>query len=158
VDGNVVRTRVGDVYVAEALKKSNFPFGGEPSGTFIFPKQTFCPDGVYAAALLAKFVSDRRLSELVDSLPSYPSSRESFLFHVQERDIVRGKIAAEMNQVKCIKLITVDGFRAEFEDGWFLIRLSGTEPKIRVTAEARSKDEVDRLMNIARTIVKRCLK
>jgi phosphoglucosamine mutase len=158
VDGNVVRTKVGDVYVAEALKKHNFPFGGEPSGTFIFPRETYCPDGVYAAALLCKFVTERRLSELVDSLPSFPSSRESFMFNSQERDIVRGKIAAEMNLVKCLKLITVDGFRAEFEDGWFLIRLSGTEPKVRVAAEARSKDEVDRLMNMARALVKRCLK
>ncbi|OPY34163.1 MAG: Phosphoglucosamine mutase [Methanomassiliicoccales archaeon PtaU1.Bin124] len=158
VDGNVVRTRVGDVYVAEALKKHNFPFGGEPSGTFIFPRETYCPDGVYAAALLCKFVSENHLSNLVDSLPSFPSTRESFMFNAQERDIVRGKIAAEMNLVKCQKLITVDGFRAEFEDGWFLIRLSGTEPKVRVTVEARSKDEVDRLMNIARSIVKRCLK
>jgi phosphoglucosamine mutase len=158
VDGNVVRTKVGDVYVSAALKKTNFPFGGEPSGTFIFPRQTYCPDGVYAAALLAKFVSERRLSELIDSLPSYPSSRESFIFQPQERDIVRGKIAAEMNHVKCLKLITVDGFRAEFEDGWFLVRLSGTEPKVRVAVEARNKDEVDRLMNLARTIVKRCLK
>jgi phosphoglucosamine mutase len=63
-----------------------------------------------------------------------------------------------MNHVKCLKLITVDGFRAEFEDGWFLVRLSGTEPKVRVAVEARNKDEVDRLMNLARTIVKRCLK
>lgn len=158
VDGNVVRTKVGDVYVAEALKKHNFPFGGEPSGTFIFPRETYCPDGVYAAALLCKFVSERRLSDLVDSLPSFPSARESFIFNAQERDIVRGKIAAEMNLVKCHRLITVDGFRAEYEDGWFLVRLSGTEPKVRITAEARGKDEVDRLMNLARALVKRCLK
>ncbi|HSV41878.1 MAG TPA: hypothetical protein VLH13_00535, partial [Methanomassiliicoccales archaeon] len=140
------------------LKKHNFPFGGEPSGTFIFPRETYCPDGVYAGALLCKFVSDHRLSQMIDALPSYPSMRESFLFQAQERDIVRGKIAAEMNLVKCQRLITVDGFRAEFDDGWFLVRLSGTEPKVRVTAEARHKDEVDRLLNIARNIVKRCLK
>ncbi|QLH74701.1 MAG: phosphoglucosamine mutase [Methanomassiliicoccales archaeon] len=158
VDGNVVRTKVGDVYVAEALKKFDFPFGGEPSGTFIFPRESFCPDGVYAAALLAKFVSERRLSQMIDALPSYPTARESFLFQATERDILRGKIAAEMNMVKCNKLITVDGFRAEFDDGWFLVRLSGTEPKIRITAEARTKDEVDRLMNMARSLVKRCLK
>ncbi|MCE5295818.1 MAG: phosphoglucosamine mutase [Euryarchaeota archaeon] len=158
VDGNVVRTKVGDVYVAEALKKFNFPFGGEPSGTFIFPRESYCPDGVYAAALLAKFVSERSLSQMIDSLPSYNSARESFLFQAQERDILRGKIAAEMNNVKCNKLIVVDGFRAEFDDGWFLVRLSGTEPKVRITAEARNRDELDRLMNGARSLVKRCLK
>ncbi|MFA5313118.1 MAG: hypothetical protein WC375_07385, partial [Methanomassiliicoccales archaeon] len=79
-------------------------------------------------------------------------------FQTQERDILRGKIAAEMNNVKCNKLIVVDGFRAEFDDGWFLVRLSGTEPKVRITAEARNRDELDRLMNGARSLVKRCLK
>jgi phosphoglucosamine mutase len=158
VEGNVVRTKVGDVYVAEALKKSAFPFGGEPSGTFIFPRQTYCPDGVYAAALLAKCVAENRLSELVDALPSYPSARESFMFQSQERDIVRGKIGGEMANLKCVRLITVDGWRAEYQDGWFLVRLSGTEPKVRVNAEARNREELDRLMNLGRGIVKRCLK
>jgi phosphoglucosamine mutase len=158
VDGNVVRTKVGDVYVSEALKKSNFPFGGEPSGTFIFPRESYCPDGVYAAAFLAKCVAENRLSELVDSLPSYPSARESFIFQSQERDIVRGKLGGEMANLKCNRLITVDGWRAEYHDGWFLVRLSGTEPKVRVNAEARNKEELDRLMNLGRGIVKRCLK
>lgn len=158
VDGNVIRTRVGDVYVAEALKKSNLPFGGEPSGTFIFPRETYCPDGVYAAAFLAKIVTERRLSELIDSLPSYPSARESFVFDAAEKENVRRKLAEEMQKVAALRLITVDGYRAEFADGWFLVRLSGTEPKLRMTAEARSKDELDRLMYLGRGVIKRCLK
>ena len=85
VKGNVVRTKVGDVYVAEALRRTGLPFGGEPSGTFIFPKETFCPDGVYAAALLAKYTREQRLSEMIDSLPSYPRARESFVFQAVNR-------------------------------------------------------------------------
>jgi phosphoglucosamine mutase len=158
VDGNVIRTRVGDVYVAEALKKSDLPFGGEPSGTFIFPRETYCPDGVYAAAFLAKIVTERRLSELIDSLPSYPSARESFMFEAAEKDNVRRKLGEEMQKVPAQRLITVDGYRAEFADGWFLVRLSGTEPKLRMTAEARTKEELDRLMYLGRGVVKRCLK
>jgi phosphoglucosamine mutase len=158
VDGNVVRTRVGDVYVAEALKKSDLPFGGEPSGTFIFPRETYCPDGVYAAAFLAKIVTERRLSELIDALPSYPSARESFMFDAAEKENIRRKLADEMQRAGALRLITVDGHRAEFADGWFLVRLSGTEPKLRLTAEARSKDELDRLMYLGRGIIKRCLR
>jgi phosphoglucosamine mutase len=158
VDGNVIRTRVGDVYVAEALKKSDLPFGGEPSGTFIFPRETYCPDGVYAAAFLAKIVTERRLSELIDSLPSYPSARESFMFDANEKENVRRKLGEEMQKVPAQRLITVDGYRAEFADGWFLVRLSGTEPKLRMTAEARSKEELDRLMYLGRGVIKRCLK
>ena len=158
VRGNVVRTKVGDVYVAEALKRTGLPFGGEPSGTFIFPKETYCPDGVYAAALLAKYTREQRLSEMVDSLPSYPRARESFGFPTANREMINERMAQEMNGVSCNRLITVDGYRAEFDDGWYLMRLSGTEPKLRLSAEARSKDELDRLMGQAQTIVNRCMK
>ena len=158
VKGNVVRTKVGDVYVAEALRRTGLPFGGEPSGTFIFPKETYCPDGVYAAALLAKYTREQRLSEMIDSLPSYPRARESFVFPAAHRDLINEKMTLEMSGVSCNRLITVDGFRAEFDGGWYLIRLSGTEPKLRLSAEARSKDELDRLMGQARSIVKRCLR
>lgn len=158
VKGNVVRTKVGDVYVAEALKRTGLPFGGEPSGTFIFPKETYCPDGVYAAALLAKYTQEQRLSEMIDSLPSYPRARESFGFPAANRETLTARMGQEMAGVSCNRLITVDGFRAEFDNGWYLMRLSGTEPKLRISAEARSKDELDRLMGQARTIVKRCMK
>ena len=158
VKGNVVRTKVGDVYVAEALKRTGLPFGGEPSGTFIFPKETFCPDGVYAAALLAKYTQEQRLSDMINSLPSYPRARESFVFPTANRQVINEKMAQEMAGVSCNRLITVDGFRAEFDDGWYLMRLSGTEPKLRISVEARSKDELDRLMGQARNVVKRCMK
>ena len=155
--GPVIRTRVGDVFVAEAMKASDIEFGGEPSGTFIFSKETYCPDGVYAGALLARIASERRLSDLIDSLPSYPSAKESFSFEGKEREAVSARIAGEMVAVECDRMSTLDGFRADFGEGWFLIRVSGTEPKIRVTAEARSEASLERLKEEYRSIVKRCL-
>jgi len=80
------------------------------------------------------------------------------MFDASEKENVRRKLAEEMHKVAALKLITVDGYRAEFADGWFLVRLSGTEPKLRMTAEARSKEELDRLMYLGRGVIKRCLK
>jgi phosphoglucosamine mutase len=157
VKGPVVRCRVGDVYVSEALKISKLEFGGEPSGTFIFSKETYCPDGIYAGALLAKMAKDEPLSEVIDALPSYPVTRESFPFDPSWRKILGAKLASEMENVKCNRLLTLDGFRADYEDGWFLIRVSGTEPKLRVTAEGRSEEELKRLKGIYGSIMKRCL-
>ncbi len=68
---NVRRTRVGDTAVSEELKKGG-DFGGEASGSWIFPGVSLCPDGIYAAAQMAAIASRQRLSELVDSLPAYP--------------------------------------------------------------------------------------
>ncbi len=157
VEGKVHRTRVGDVYVAEALKSTGADFGGEPSGTFIFPDQTLCPDGIYAAALLSSMVKERPLSEMIDAIPKYPVSRMSRSFKNEKRGEVRQRLERSMREVDCERLITVDGYRAEFKEGWFLVRLSGTEPKIRVTAEARSQESLDLLSNLAEQVVRSCL-
>ncbi|VVB89722.1 putative phosphoglucosamine mutase [uncultured archaeon] len=49
----ISRTKVGDVYVAQELKKIDGDFGGEPSGAWIFPKISLCPDGIFAAPTLS---------------------------------------------------------------------------------------------------------
>lgn len=157
VRGRVVRTKVGDVFVSDALKREGIRFGGEPSGTFIFSEQTFCPDGVYAAALLTVMATESPLSEMADSIPSYPSATISFPFREEERAKIEGRLGGEMETLECARLITDDGFRAEFDDGWFLIRLSGTEPKMRVTAEARNEADLGELMTLAKRIAGRCL-
>ena len=158
VKGKVIRTKVGDVYVAEALKASGAGFGGEPSGTYIFPEETYCPDGVDAAALLASMLEGRKLSEMVDSLPRYPVARRSVAFKAEDRQMVAERLEKAMRAVPCEELITVDGYRAQFEDGWFLVRLSGTEPKIRITTESRAEDRLEVLTRRSEEIVRSCLK
>jgi phosphoglucosamine mutase len=158
VKGKVIRTRVGDVYVAEALKASGAGFGGEPSGTFIFPEETYCPDGVYAAALLASMTSEGKLSKMVDDLPRYPVSRGSYPFDAKDRKGLESRLDQAMRSLRCIDLITVDGYRAQFEEGWFLVRLSGTEPKLRLTVEARKDKDLKALASKADKVVRRCLR
>ncbi len=157
ITGEVIRTRVGDVYVAEALKKRGAKFGGEPSGTFIFPQYTFCPDGILAAAMLISTVGDGDLATMIDSLPSYPVARRSFAFDREHRKDIAARLGKEMRTVECEELTELDGYRARFRDGWFLVRLSGTEPKLRLSAEGRTEKELNRLMSIAEKVVKKCL-
>ena len=158
VDGRVIRTRVGDVYVAEALKAHGVEFGGEPSGTFIFPGETYCPDGVYAAALLASMIQEGKLSKMVDSVPRYPVSRASYPFDPKGRKALESKLEKAMASLRCLELITVDGYRAQFEEGWFLVRLSGTEPKLRLTVEARKDKDLKGLVSKADKVVRECLR
>jgi phosphoglucosamine mutase len=70
----VRRTPVGDPYVSEELKKGG-GFGGEPSGAWVFPHISLCPDGIFAAASIADIAGRNRLSRLVDRLPAYPVIR-----------------------------------------------------------------------------------
>jgi len=134
----VWRTRVGDVYVAAELKRRGADFGGEPSGTWIFPKATLCPDGVYAAARLVALVAERPLDELVREIPRYPVIRGTVSYRASERAAIEAHLDLALRDSGA-EVSTVDGWRLQFDDGWALVRFSGTEPKIRVLAESREE-------------------
>jgi phosphoglucosamine mutase len=134
----VWRTRVGDVYVAAELKRRGAEFGGEPSGTWIFPKSSLCPDGVYAAARLVSLVAERPLDEMVKEIPRYPVIRGAISFPPLTRTAVESRLDRALRDLGAT-LSAVDGWRLQFEDGWALVRFSGTEPKIRVLAESRDE-------------------
>jgi phosphoglucosamine mutase len=139
----VTRTKVGDAFVSEELKKSG-DFGGEPSGCWIFPQVSYCPDGIYAAAQVAQIASRGKLSQLAEELPSYPILRGSLPLKMNIKDVEQRLMSLEPASVS-----TVDGIRLNFNDGWLLVRASGTEPKIRVTAEAKSKERAKEIYDAA---------
>jgi phosphoglucosamine mutase len=137
-NAKVYRTRVGDVYVAGELKRRGADFGGEPSGTWIFPKATLCPDGVYAAARLVKMASEGSLSSAIRAIPRYPTIRGAFAYEGKRRSEIEGRLDAALRGLGA-EVGRVDGWRLAWEDGWALVRFSGTEPKIRVLAESREE-------------------
>ena len=122
----VQRTPVGDTYVSEKLLEWG-DFGGEPSGAWIFPHISYCPDGPYAAALFCEIASEWDVAQEIDSMPSYPVLRESFPDEHARETVSALGVASP-----------TDGLRVAVEDGWYLIRASGTEPKIRITAEGKT--------------------
>jgi phosphoglucosamine mutase len=146
----ISRTKVGDVYVAEMLKKIQGEFGGEPSGAWIFPKVSYCPDGIFAAARLVEIVSkEGNFSKLLGSIPEYPVKRGAFQCEDKKEAMV--KIASELEKLGVIN--TLEGIRVDLEDGWILVRPSGTEPKIRITVE--SKNRCDELYRMTEQIVRK---
>ncbi len=148
----VTRTRVGDIYVSEELKKGG-DFGGEPSGSWVFPNNSLCPDGIYAAARLLAIASQHKLSPLVDRIPQYPIFRGS----IASEGVAPANLEKRLLTLKPLSVSKIDGIRLSFDDGWLLLRASGTEPKIRLTAEARSEARAHQLYDNALRIVKECL-
>ena len=143
VDATVTRTPVGDVYVAERATDADVVFGGEPSGAWIWPGEIPCPDGPLAACKLVDLVADRGpLSELAGEIDRYPIRRTSI--EVADKtaamDEVRTLVSDRYDDVD-----TLDGVRAETESGWVLLRASGTEPLVRITAEARTESRAEQL-------------
>ena len=148
---SVTRTKIGDTYVSEELKKGG-GFGGEPSGSWFFPNISLCPDGIYAAARVVAIASRQKLSQLVDSVPHYPILRGS----IASEGVVIPKLEERLMAMKPKLVSNIDGVRLDFEDGWLLIRASGTEPKIRVTAEAKSQARVRQLYDSGIRAIKEC--
>ena len=150
---SIIRTPVGDTCVSEELKKGG-DFGGEPSGSWIFPASSLCPDGIYAAARLVAIASQQKLSQLVDSIPCYPLLRGS----LTNKGVVVSELERHLLAMEPLSVNSIDGIKLSFEDGWLLIRASGTEPKIRVTAEAMSEARVRQLYDSGVRAVKGCMK
>lgn len=134
----VRRTPVGDTYVSGELRSWG-DIGGEPSGAWIFPNHSLCPDGPYAALLFCEMSSEWNIADEVDTIPHYP--------------LMRVSIPSEYARSVLSELGTespTDGIRVTSDSGWYLIRASGTEPVIRITAEGRTEDETKTLMEEAK--------
>ncbi|MBA7475690.1 Phosphoglucosamine mutase [subsurface metagenome] len=149
---SVTRTRVGDNYVSEELKKGG-DFGGEPSGNWVFPNISLCPDGIYAAAQLVAIAGRQKLSQLVDSIPRYPLLRGN----ISSEGVVMSKLGRRLKAMEPLSVSNIDGIKLNFEDGWLLVRASGTEPKIRVTAEAKGEARVRQLYDEGIGTIRGCM-
>ena len=124
----VVTTAVGDRYVLEALRREGGLLGGEESGHVIWLDGHVTGDGLVAALLLCAALKGRPLAEVAAVMPRYPQAKENI--RVADLRLTR-PIEEEVARVN-IEL----GDR-----GRVLVRLSGTEPVVRVLAEAETAEE-----------------
>lgn len=137
---NIRRTKIGDTWVSEEMRNGG-DFGGETSGSWIFPVISLCPDGIYAAAQVAALASQQKLSELVDAVPVYPLLRGS----VGSDGVAMPRLESNLMAMEPLSVSNTDGLKMNFKDGWLLVRASGTEPKIRLTAEAKTGERAQQL-------------
>jgi phosphoglucosamine mutase len=158
VGGKVVRTKVGDVYVSEAIKRCGAVFGGEPCGAWVHPRIHFCPDGPLSAVLLlnALDVEGKSLREFVAEVPEYVTLRESVSCH---NDVKHQLLAVIEDGIRSAfpgytDFSTMDGVRLALGNGWLLIRASGTEPLIRLTVEGESLKAAKDIMGKGTALVK----
>jgi len=127
----LLRTRVGDRYVLEAMRAGGYGLGGEQSGHIIFLGHHTTGDGLTTAALLARLLrrSGRPLSELAAVMPRLPQVLQNVRVARQEAPETRPAIVAAIAAAQ----------RALGERGRVLVRPSGTEPLIRVMVEGEDE-------------------
>jgi phosphoglucosamine mutase len=142
VGGTVIRTKVGDVHVAESIEEHDACFGGEPSGTWLHPSFCMCPDGILSAIRVIELVQKYGpLSKQLDKIPSYPTIRDKVDCEEYQKAIIMENVEKKLHIIldDVVNVNRIDGVRISMVDGsWVLIRPSGTESYIRITLEATS--------------------
>jgi phosphoglucosamine mutase len=139
----VVVTDVGDRYVLEALRREGMQLGGEQSGHLIWLDGHVTGDGLVAGLLLCRALDGRRLSEAVAVMPRFPQA-------------MRNLPCAGRGPLPDGLLEAVESVNSELDGaGRVLVRPSGTEPVVRVLAEAETEEAAEDLCATVAALVTR---
>ena len=157
-----VETAVGFKWVARAMADHDALVGGEESGGFSIRGHVREKDGVLvgllgAAATAAEPIDDR-VERLIDEHGDIVADKISVGCPDSEKqrviDDLETTLPEEVADREVADVVTLDGFKLLLSDGsWLLVRPSGTEPKMRVYAEAGSRERVDALLDAGRDLV-----
>lgn len=136
------RERVGHAFMKRALSDSKGIFGGELSGHFYFKDNWYCDSGMLAFVHVVNVLSEtgKPLGELIRPLKVYAQSGE----HNFENEDKDGTIKQLARTYSAAQIDYLDGITVQFDDWWFNVRASNTEPLLRLNLEADSPELMER--------------
>ena len=146
--GTPMMYKTGHSLIKNKMKEVGAPFAGEMSGHFFFKERWYGFDcGIYAAARLLEILAadERGVQEVFSSLPNSFSTPE---LKVEMHEGENHDFVAEFQRVARFadaKITTIDGLRADFVDGWGLVRASNTTPILVIRFDADSEAALQRI-------------
>jgi len=154
--GSVVRTKVGEPEVVGEYRRSGGDLGGEENGGVLFFDFSLCREGIMTAIKFAEAVSSSgmKASELDAALPKYYQYKQRAECPNEMKQKVLQTLAEKFSSYE---LDRKDGLRITFDDGWLLLRPSGTEPLFRCFAEARTGERAKELVELGMKELKSAL-
>jgi phosphomannomutase len=150
-DCPVIRTKVGEVNIAERMKKEKAVIGGEGTGGIIFPQLHFGRDSLAGIALVLWSLATKKIkiSQLVESYPQYKIVKEKILVDSTKIPNVMKLLKEEYKKEN---LDLTEGIKIIRDNLWIHIRPSNTEPVIRIISEGKTEKEAK---NTAREIIEK---
>lgn len=151
--GKVAKSRVGHSFIKGGMRDHNAIFAGEHSGHYYFRDNYMADSGLLAAVIALYIVSmeDKSLSKLVEPYRKAYLTVPEINFEVENKLDVIEKIAKAFPDGKPDSL---DGLTINFPYGWINLRPSNTEPLLRFNAEAKTKQQLDKLVDRVSDLVR----
>ncbi len=146
--GEPVCYRTGNSYMKAKMREGDFAFGSELSGHVFFrDKWDNIDDGLYAGLRLVEILSktDKTVSELLDGVTRYYASPEIIIKSTDDEKFKVIEKVKEYCREKGYKVNDIDGVRAEFDNGWALVRASNTGPNITARFEGVSLEDKNKI-------------
>ena len=133
-----IMTRIGEL----REEGRRVPVAGEGNGGIIFPAYRITRDGAYTAARFLELLAtrDASASEVLAPYGGYANVRVNVAYETDAEREALLAAAAERARTADAEVTTTDGYRLDYGDAWVLVRPSGTEPLVRVYAEAREEE------------------
>lgn len=154
--GQPIMWQTGHSVLKKKMLEEQSPLAGELSGHIFFNDDRWFgfDDGLYAGARWLEIMSEssKAQSEIIQQLPQAYATPE---IKVPLAESEKEKVIEALKQHRFdnATVITLDGIRVEYSDGWALVRMSHTTPCLTVRFEANSKTALDRIQSIFRTLL-----
>jgi phosphomannomutase/phosphoglucomutase len=150
---NIDWTKVGSVVVSHRIKEIHAELGGEENGGVFYPNHIAVRDGAMTAAQVIDIMVSQKatLSSLTKSLPQYRNTKIKVPVPPTKKDAILGTL---LDLTQDEDRITLDGVKLVLDEGWILMRPSGTEPLWRCFAEARTQETADELCQRGVALIK----
>lgn len=151
-NATIFHTKIGEANVTEGIKAQKATVGGEGNGGVIFPKVGWGRDSLVGITIALKHLAEskKRVSEIVNTYPSYVMIRDKFTVSTKE------EVAQYLSKIDSYFSSHTkdkqDGVKVLFDNAWVHVRPSNTEPIVRVFIEAPTAEKAQELLNEVRSI------
>jgi phosphomannomutase/phosphoglucomutase len=149
-DATLELTPIGSTNIITRIEEliaagEHVPIAGEGNGGVFFPDYRLARDGAYVGARFLELLVDQPASDVVAPYDDYRNVRRNLAYDSDAERTTMLDATAALAESEDADVTTIDGYRLDYGDAWVLARPSGTEPLVRVYAEARSESRAKEL-------------